>query len=531
MYKLMVVDDEQIVIDAVNFIVKNHIAGVSVCVSARSGGEAVELVARHKPDIVLMDICMPGMNGLTAIAEMKRIAPMTRFVIISAYEQFEFAKQAVELDVREYLLKPVNKQRITDTIDRIVLELDAEQMRVKRNLETQEKFEQALRVLEHGLIYSILINRDPAQELTQYRKLVGIEDNSGYVMILRYASDGQQKEWIDIRRSIEEEQFFIVFRDILKIRRHCLIGPAMPDRTVVYIFSKQKDEYQSRVRSIGFAEEIMREIRKVSDMDFCIGIGSIKSDGEIAYSYEEALRALREGEGDCVVHISDIAPKVAGEERSIVLGERELLDALELGDAHKANRVLYDIFKQLDKKELFGESGSRIRNKLIELIVIAHRIAMDLNVEEDVYLNYNGYLNEILQIGEPGAFEAWYKNRITYLAMKIRKTREMTTSKIISDAKAYIEENYGQEISLDGLSRELGISPQYFSKLFKKEVGVNFIEYLTQLRLKKAKEIMKDGGKSIKEICYMVGYTDPNYFSRIFRKHTDLSPTEYIKGV
>ena len=172
MYKLMVVDDEQIVIDAVNFIVKNHIDDVSVCVSARSGSAAIELIAQHKPDIVLMDICMPGMNGLETIAEIKRIAPATRFVVISAYEQFEFAKQAVELNARDYLLKPVNKQRLIDTLDRIVIELDAEQAKVMRTLEAQEKYEQAMRVLEHGLIYSILINRDPAQELAQYRELV-----------------------------------------------------------------------------------------------------------------------------------------------------------------------------------------------------------------------------------------------------------------------------------------------------------------------------------------------------------------------
>ena len=245
MYKLMVVDDEQIVIDAVNFIVKNHIENVSVCVSARSGGAAIELIAQHKPDIVLMDICMPGMNGLETIAEIKRIAPATRFVVISAYEQFEFAKQAVELNVRDYLLKPVNKQRLIDTLDRVVIELDAEQAKVRRTLEAQEKYEQAMRVLEHGLIYSILINRDPAQELTQYRELVGIDDDSGYIMILRYDCP-DKKEWKGIRKNMEEEQFFLVFRDILKIRRHCLIGPAMPDRTVVYIFSRENDEYQSR---------------------------------------------------------------------------------------------------------------------------------------------------------------------------------------------------------------------------------------------------------------------------------------------
>ncbi len=164
-------------------------------------------------------------------------------------------------------------------------------------------------------------------------------------------------------------------------------------------------------------------------------------------------------------------------------------------------------------------------------MVVAHRLAWELNVEEDEQLNFSTYLNEMLESSDPKDFRAWYKTRLCNLAVRIQKVRELNISRIVHNAKQYIENNYNCDISLEETAKEIGVSPHYLSKLFKKETKVNFIDYLTRMRLAKAKELMKEGGKSIKEICYMVGYTDPNYFSRIFRKHTDHSPSEFIKGV
>ncbi len=529
MYKLMVVDDEKIVVDAVNFIIKNNFSNVKVIAGARNGADAIEHFIEYKPDIVLMDICMPGMNGLDAIAEMKQISPAARFVVISAYEQFEFAKQAVELDVKGYLLKPVNAKRLTETVAKIAAELDAEHIRVKKSLEIRGKYDQALNILEHWLIYSIMLNKDPSEELEKYRDLVGIKETNGYVMIIGYSCQDRFADKGDLRKDVGDEQFVVVLNDILKAKNHCLVGPAMQDRIIIYVFSKQYEESESRIKSIRFADEILRETKKGSNLDFSIGIGGIKDKTLIIESYVEARKALRKASSG-VTHYFDIQGK--SEEKSSVLPDDwQLLNSLEFSDAEAVGEIVDSIFDSHDVKGLVGSNGLNIRNKLIELMVVAHRLAWELNVEEDEQLNFSTYLNEMLESSDPKDFRAWYKTRLCNLAVRIQKVRELNISRIVHNAKQYIENNYNCDISLEETAKEIGVSPHYLSKLFKKETKVNFIDYLTRMRLAKAKELMKEGGKSIKEICYMVGYTDPNYFSRIFRKHTDHSPSEFIKGV
>jgi len=529
MYKLMVVDDEKIVVDSVNFIIRNNISNVKVIVGARNGTDAIGLFVRYKPDIVLMDICMPGMNGLDTIAEMRQIAPNTSFVIISAYEQFEFAKQAVELDVKEYLLKPVNAKRLVETIAKITTDLDAEHTKVKKGLETKERYDQAIKILEHWLIYSILLNKDTSIELKKYCELVGIKETEGYVMILSFDLHEDAEEKGINHKNVENEQFFIVLNDILKARKHCLMGHTPQNKIIIYVFSKRYDEYESRLRSISFAQEILREMRKVSNLDFVFGIGGIKDNSLIIASYEEARTALRKASSE-VVYYQDIPAK--DEEKSCALDDDwQLLNALESGDTEAVEDIVESIFDRQDIKELSDNCGNINRNKLIELMVVAHRLALELNIEEDEQLNFSTYIMEMLNISDSQQFKAWYKTRLLNLAVRIQRIQEINNSRTIQDARQYIEGRYTSDISLESTAKELGISPHYLSKLFKKETKVNFIDYLTRLRLTKAKELMKEGGKSIKEICYMVGYTDPNYFSRIFKKHTDHSPSEFIKGV
>ena len=113
----------------------------------------------------------------------------------------------------------------------------------------------------------------------------------------------------------------------------------------------------------------------------------------------------------------------------------------------------------------------------------------------------------------------------------INSSNKDPQSDVVTKAKEYIDANYAQDLSLEGISRQTDISPYYFSKLFKNKTGVTFIDYLTNLRIEKAKELLADPGRSMKEICSEVGYSDPNYFSRIFKKTTGMTPTEYKDGL
>ena len=122
----------------------------------------------------------------------------------------------------------------------------------------------------------------------------------------------------------------------------------------------------------------------------------------------------------------------------------------------------------------------------------------------------------------------WFQDKIVNACQDVKGKKKESSLSVIDKAKAYIQTHYQKDISLDDVSREVDISPYYFSKLFKEETGQNFIEYLTQIRMDCAKQLMENKAElSMKEICLACGYQDPNYFSRIFKKNTGLTPTEY----
>ena len=137
------------------------------------------------------------------------------------------------------------------------------------------------------------------------------------------------------------------------------------------------------------------------------------------------------------------------------------------------------------------------------------------------------YMADVLACSDYIALREWFLGKLEAACRKVATRREEQSESVISKAKAYIRENFAKELSLDEVSRYVNISPYYFSKLFKEEAGENFIEYLTKIRIAHAKELLKKPELSIKEICIMSGYSDPNYFSRIFKKQEDVTPSEY----
>lgn len=136
-------------------------------------------------------------------------------------------------------------------------------------------------------------------------------------------------------------------------------------------------------------------------------------------------------------------------------------------------------------------------------------------------------MTEVLACPDYRSLREWFLHKLEDVCRKIATKKEEQSESIVSKAKTYINQNFSRELTLDDVSRSVNISPYYFSKLFKEEAGENFIEYLTRVRIAHARELLKNPALSIKEICVMSGYSDPNYFSRIFKKQEDVTPSEY----
>lgn len=527
MYKLMIVDDEQIVIDAVTHIIHKNIKNVTIVATAKNGREAIEKARAEHPDVILMDIRMPGINGIDAISEIKRNNPDAQFAIVSAYEHLEFAKKAMELGVEHYILKPVNRTKLIDTIMKMISLIHQHEERKKRELETIEKLERVVPYLEQGFIYSILMNAEFDEELLRYMDILNMNHAGGYIMIMQFG-DGKTAETLSNRigSGIVGQKNYPYIRDIFKFKCKCIVGPVLINKIIVYIPSDIfKSEYDFRIQTIVLAEEVLNRIQKKMKMECFIGIGSYKNNREIIESYHEAAKALRCNRGEAISSFLDIC----GEERNDIRdfhASRDMLAKIEMGNEEGAITAFSKVTDKI--QQIQGLSFEKKRSILIEYMVMVHIKAMEASIAEDTSLRYDDYILEMFSMDRFEKLVVWCLNRIRYITKKIQFQKSEKGNCIIERSKNYINDYFHKDITLEELSKNMNISPQYFSRLFKEETGYNFIEYLTFVRIEQSKLLMHSTDMSIKEICYRVGYGDPNYFSRLFKKNTGLPPTTYI---
>ena len=175
----------------------------------------------------------------------------------------------------------------------------------------------------------------------------------------------------------------------------------------------------------------------------------------------------------------------------------------------------------------YQEKPDSIRLKTLEFVLFAEHEAYLSGGMTYHFDDRANYLGDVMNTGSVRELRSWFTEKFRECNANMHTKKNEHENSLVQRAKEYINENYRKDLSLDELSRELDISPYYFSKLFKEETGSNFVEYLTGLRMDQAKVMLKDENLSMKEICAAIGYSDPNYFSRIFKKNVGLTPTEY----
>ena len=525
MFKLLIVDDEKIVIDAVTFIINKEFKEVITSHSAKSGREAIEKCLSFNPDIVLMDIRMPGINGIEAINEIKKTHLNVIFIIVSAYEQFEYAKEAIGLGVKDYILKPIIKKNLVSTLENVIKKLTIEKEKRRMELQNIENYQNLIPFIEHGFIYSMLLGDSYGNKVVEYKELLGLSEAGGYIMILESKVKetlGNTKDMLELQ---DEQEYYKIIRDAFKCKCKCLIGPLMINRIVIFIPSNLKVEYASRVESYEIASYVVNRLKVFSnELTLNIGIGSYKSIKNISASYEEALRSLHYHKDKGIAHIKDITVEIDNISEYPKDEENRLIEMIinidEKGAFDAFNKIYIWVLRN------YKDSHKEGKWKLIELMMTIDRMAMDFGIKDE----NKSYLFIMNSIEEYLVLENWCRERIVHIIKNISELQKKKVNRVIVDAKLFIKKNFSNEITLEEVSKSVSVSPHYFSRLFKEETSENFIEYLTKVRIDRAKELMKTSNLSIKEICYKVGFADPNYFSHIFKKTEKLTPSEYIKN-
>jgi two-component system response regulator YesN len=425
MYRLLIADDEALEREGLEFIIERMMPGEFQIIHAENGRLAIQRAEQHRPHIVMMDIKMPGIEGLEALRQMKEKQPDLKMVLVTAYDYFSYAQQAVTLGVKEYILKPAKRDQVVAALRRLKAELEAEEARRDEELKREEKLTQLLPRVASELAILLMTGGVVDTELERIAELLELEVFAGAA--LAFAAE----------EGADPARFAAALRRYCETARlRCVVSPVVGRHAAVFVLLPAAER----------------------------GAGTDAGGAD-------ALGGTR--------------PEELAQRAGAMLAE-------QLGVAVRA------------AAGPVGHGPAGLRQSYREA---AARLGAGLGAA-----------------GETEPPPEW-------LAAEAREGggQSPQTLGAIERAKAWIAERYREELTMEQAAEHASLSPFYFSKLFKQHVGETFIDYVTRLRIDRAKELIAQdsGGLSLKEVCFEVGYHDPNYFSRVFKKVTGMSPTEY----
>ncbi len=366
--------------------------------------------------------------------------------------------------------------------------------------------------IERAFLFSAFFRGCSTMELLAYQNLLGFHDY-GYVLIID----------LPILSSLDELDFHCFVKS--KYPGHnILVGPIIANRICLLI--TEKTYYPEPVfqdQSNSFAKNLYQEIEHTYHTSVSMGIGSQQAMKSIYSSFIHALSSIYFSVPGQICYYSQVNYTSSNLHFDYALTEQHLIESLRLRkvDAYDYFGMLMNFIRPMN--------DDAKRNKILELLVLANR-AMDLDSQtESKRINYLTYINEFMTLQGDQLIEFAYRI-FMYIASYVKPQKSIDyTNNIVKATREYLEYHYAEDISLEDVAEQVNISPQYFSKLIKKNTGFNFTDWLAMLRVKKAKELLTNTNLTVKEVCFMVGYKDPNYFSRIFKKRIGLTPSEYVK--
>lgn len=533
MYRIILADDEGIMLESLRKIIESQYASECEIQTAKSGRTVVELAETFRPDIMFMDIQMPGINGIEAMKEIRKFNASIRFIVVSAYDKFDYAKEAINLGVVDYLMKPVSKQNVLGVLRKAMEEVEQERRKRSDNLKIREKLETVVPIIESGFINYLILQEDFENDNNHYKELLDIKEDYGFIMTLQIEErDAGTRNQNVAGMNVRAQSFYGECRELIRGFFPCIVGPVMANRILIFVpKSHEKVEYDERIRTIERARSMVHRLGERIDASFRVGIGRVKPFGQIRESYKESLKAVNESMGS-VGHINDLPLGGEYDGDYPVDLEKLLYTMVEKGRTTEALKAAESFFDWMVSQ--YPDHLPEIQLKVLEFVMDCEKKAFEKGCMTYGLTYRQHYLEEVLGAHSHNELKQWYLAKIREACINIQNSREEQSETLVERAKNYIDQQYQRDISLDDVSKMVNISPYYFSKLFKEETGENFIEYLTEIRIKNAKVLLQNTDKSIKEICVDSGYSDPNYFSRIFKKYMEVTPSEYrekLQGV
>ena len=532
MRKVLLVDDEIHVIEGLKTTIDWDSLGIGTVLTAANGQEAWEIFLRENPDLVLTDVAMPQMNGLTLARQIRERNPDIPILILSGYDEFEYARTALHLQVSRYILKPAVYTEIQAILKETLAEVEAARRGRQYNREFLSYIERSLPALREQFLYDLITSEksriDIDESTLRFYRLEPVVTEGGLVMSVHlYRPENErvanEKDWQLFKYSVTNMIHEIGSDANLHVLRY------VDDRLFLLLVDPDETRALTVARDLG--EKIVSSVNRFLGIDLNVGIGRWYGNPAL-YSRSrresvETAKALDYEGCNKVGVFGDVKP--APEEFHLYCSElvKLLVESLrrsELRETLVYWRSIEDEIKRISPPVSFVQTlcVSVMSRLLLELHPDGHLLLNDLNaVVQDIYRHRTA--GPILQLVEEKL------RQLVRSAMD--RYDEHRKAGYVDRVVQYVHEHYHENISFSALAKQLHVTRNHLSFLFKKETGVSFMTYLTQYRIRRAKELIRQNRYMIYEIAEMVGYPDAAYFSRVFKNATGMSPTEYAMDV
>lgn len=535
MYQFMIVDDDTLVRQRILSAIPTEAMQLSLCAEADNGIQALELFEQHHPQIVIMDINIPLMNGLDVAKQILAENADVSIIIVTGYGTVDFAKEAIRSGMIDFLLKPINGKELEAALQRIVQKIETQSRLMLEQQRMERLLEKSMPLLRSRYFLSLMTT--PPDDLTEtecrrYLKDFGVTTPASHICTVFLCPNYNGlsvNQQMPLQSILEEE--------LKKASENAGIG------CLVFFDSLQRVIAVSYggIPNLDYVLEqklsiIRDKMRYVYRFDFHASIGCVVSEfSQLRESYRSAERALGYmhifGENNVVSsdNLKNI-DLVAPQQQTVSLRYNELMDLLVSADLGKVNAALEQFFTQLTFET--KSSVQILQQKAIELLALLRACTQELGGNVATPTGQGSPYTRILLASSAREIHNILIDSARLLLADIYGRREQHKNRAIGGVKLYIHQHFSDpELSLSAVAENVNLSPSYVSQLFKKTENCSFADYLNQVRVEQAKHLLSTTHMRVYEVATAVGYQNSKYFFQIFKQLTGKRPREFYECV
>lgn len=531
MYKVLVVDDEPNIRKGLIHIMDWKHFDCEVVGEAIDGLDGLEKIREFKPDIVIADISMPEMDGLEMIDSAKALVPNAKFIILTGYRDFSYLQEALRIGAFDYILKPSKIDKIGDVLKKAVMELKYQNEYAGELERMKERFNKSVPLLKEKLLSDYILRRKSSTtDLEELNSAYGLNVGE-FVLLLfsleegdeRYSAEQRYLYQFGVMNTVDE-----ILGDAYEIEKVNL----NEHQVAMLVMDKKKMDTRQLYKKI---ENIHGLLKTCFDFYVTVAISRL---GE---GVEDLGNKMRECEKcmdyqfylgkDSIIIYDDLEGFFDAKDDVFAVGiDEEIVKHIKAGDVQQLQNAI-DQLGLLMQEKGSGMEVEQIKSFYSNLIYKINGIRVSIKALESDETPIGQNLYSFYQMVETCSdiFEVHdiLVDVSLAIAEKIDLYNQNSIHSTLQLAVDFINENYRMQVTLEELAKNSYVSPFYLSRMFKKELGKNFVDYLNEKRISEAKIGLADGSRKTYEVAESVGISDAHYFSRLFKKYTGMTPTEY----